>query len=100
MIRTRFLLAAPLVLAACVGTIGSNDRNGKSGDVTGNSIGPDGEVRCVTPAIGPSPLRRITRAEYDNSVRDLLGDTTQPAKHFAVDTEAGLFDNVAKQQTV
>ena len=32
--------------------------------------------------VGPSPLRRISRVEYDNMVRDLLGDTTQPANDF------------------
>ncbi len=29
-----------------------------------------------------SPMRRISRAEYDNMVRDLLGDTTRPARAF------------------
>jgi hypothetical protein len=29
-----------------------------------------------------SPLRRISRVEYDNMVRDLLSDTTQPATGF------------------
>ena len=29
-----------------------------------------------------SPLRRISRVEYNNMVRDLLGDTTQPANGF------------------
>jgi hypothetical protein len=58
------------------------------------------ELRCETPAVGPSPLRRLTHAEYDNSVRDLLGDTTRPAHAFARDTEIGLFDNTASAQTV
>lgn len=34
------------------------------------------------PTVGPSPLRRISRIEYNNMVRDLLGDTTQPASQF------------------
>jgi hypothetical protein len=55
---------------------------------------------CTTPAVGPSPLRRLTRAEYNNSVADLLGDTTKPASQFAADTQVGLFDNTAKVQTV
>ena len=29
---------------------------------------------------GPSPMRRMTRVEYDHAVRDLLGDT--PGPHF------------------
>jgi hypothetical protein len=31
------------------------------------------------PTVDWSPMRRISRVEYDNMVRDLLGDTTQPA---------------------
>jgi hypothetical protein len=51
-------------------------------------------------AVGTSPLRRLTRSEYDNSVADLLGDTTQPARGFVADTQVGLFDNTASTQTV
>jgi hypothetical protein len=54
----------------------------------------------VTPAVGPSPLRRLTHIEYDNAVADLLGDTTHPAREFAEDTEVGIFDNTAAAQTV
>jgi hypothetical protein len=55
---------------------------------------------CVTKAVGPSPLRRLTHTEYDNAVHDLLGDTTQPGLAFAADTQVGLFDNTASAQTV
>lgn len=34
------------------------------------------------PTVDWSPIRRISRVEYNNMVRDLLGDTTQPAKAF------------------
>ena len=34
------------------------------------------------PTVAWSPLRRISRVEYDNMVRDLLGDTTMPAQSF------------------
>ena len=61
-------------------------------------VGPD--VICVTPAVGPSPMRRLTHLEYDNSVRDLLGDTTAPGTRFAPDARAGLFDTAVKTQTV
>jgi hypothetical protein len=57
-------------------------------------------LQCNVPAVGPSPLRRVTHAEYDNSVADLLGDTTRPARQFAIDTAVGLFDNTAAEQTV
>jgi len=42
----------------------------------------------------------LTHEEYDNSVRDLLGDTTAPGKDFPTDTLVGLFDNTATTQTV
>jgi hypothetical protein len=45
---------------------------------------------------GRVSLRRLNRAEYDNTVRDLLGDTTRPARDFPMDdiSSAG-FDNDA-----
>jgi Protein of unknown function (DUF1592)/Protein of unknown function (DUF1588)/Protein of unknown function (DUF1595)/Protein of unknown function (DUF1587)/Protein of unknown function (DUF1585) len=55
---------------------------------------------CTNPTVGQSPLRRLTHEEYDNSVRDLLGDATGPAKDFVTDTQVGLFDNTATTQTV
>ena len=35
---------------------------------------------------GASPLRRLTNTEYDNTVADLLGDTTAPATTFPGET--------------
>jgi hypothetical protein len=34
------------------------------------------------------PLRRLTRREYNNTVRDLLGDTSNPADSFPPDSDA------------
>jgi hypothetical protein len=82
------------------GTPGAAGTSGANG---GNQLpGAPGAqpLRCVTPAVGPSPLRRLTHTEYDNSVADLLGDTTHPASQFAPDTQVGLFDNTAQAQTV
>jgi hypothetical protein len=36
-----------------------------------------------------SPLRRISRVEYNNMVRDLLGDTTAPATSFVAESPLG-----------
>ncbi len=61
------------------------DDDGDSGD-----DGPD--ASCETPQVGATPLRRLTRVEYDNTVRDLLGDTTRPAHAgFSPDEESGGF---------
>jgi hypothetical protein len=50
---------------------------------------------CLTVDPGPSPIRRMTRFEYNNTVRDLLGDTTSPAADFGAEEEALGFNNNA-----
>jgi hypothetical protein len=45
-------------------------------------------------------MRRLTHLEYDNAVRDLLKDTSHPAREFASDTQIGLFNNSVSVQTV
>jgi hypothetical protein len=47
-------------------------------------------------SVGPSPLRRLTRAEYDRAVRDLLGDPTAPASRFAPDEESAGYASNAR----
>jgi len=64
---------------------------------------PEVSDRCASPAAirpGRSPLRRITRFEYNNIVRDLLGDTTQPAKAFPSEEIGNGFGNDADAQSV
>ena len=39
-------------------------------------------------AAGPMPLRRLTQREYNNTIRDLLGDTSKPADSFPPDQES------------
>ncbi|WP_242515125.1 DUF1592 domain-containing protein [Sorangium cellulosum] len=61
------------------GAGGDSSAAGPGGPGDPSSGGPsqaacdDGEVHP-----GRAPLRRLTRFEYNNTVRDLLGDTTQP----------------------
>ncbi|MFV8751745.1 DUF1592 domain-containing protein [Nannocystaceae bacterium ST9] len=50
---------------------------------------------CATLDPGPAPIRRLTRVEYDNTVYQLLGDSSHPADAFPPDEEAGGFDNQA-----
>ncbi|QSQ28517.1 DUF1592 domain-containing protein [Pyxidicoccus parkwayensis] len=45
--------------------------------------------------VGRITLHRLNRAEYDATVRDLLGDTTQPARDFPADDHGYGFDNNA-----
>ncbi len=60
---------------------------------------PDTPAACV-PAPGPSPLRRLTHREYDNTLRDLLGDTTSPSRTFPAEEEPNGFTNNAATQTL
>src|SRR5215471_15198458 len=95
---TLALPVATLLLSGCSGGIGdqgisgdgtggSGNGNGRpngnggssgSGTGTGGSIG--GPQLCMDQAIhaGRAPLRRLTRFEYNNTVTDLFGDTTNP----------------------
>ncbi len=50
---------------------------------------------CSESDPGPAPIRRLTRVEYNNTVYQLLGDSSRPADAFPPDEEAGGFDNQA-----
>jgi hypothetical protein len=60
-------------------------------------IGPSAQDSSLCgggpPSIGATPLRRLTRFEYNATVRDLLGDTTRPADAFPLDEIRAGFDN-------
>jgi hypothetical protein len=49
---------------------------------------------------GPSPIRRLTRFEYNNTVRDLFGDTTQPANQLPPEDIGNGFGNDAETLSV
>lgn len=66
-------------------------------------IAPTGPTpeQCAAPRdIGTVTLHRLNRREYNNTVRDLLGDTSKPANDFPVDVSAALFDNNAAGLTL
>ncbi len=44
---------------------------------------------------GPALIRRLTRREYNNTIRDLLGDVSAPANGFTPDEEFMGFNNQA-----
>jgi len=79
------MLAAGLVFtaAACVGSIG--------GDT-------DSSNPCGVPP-GRVGLQRLTRAEYNRTVRDLFGVTSAPADAFPPDSVTHGFDNNAASLT-
>jgi hypothetical protein len=64
---------------------------------------PELPAACRDPAVvhpGRAPLRRLTRFEYSNTVRDLLGDTTSPAGALPAEEAGNGFGNDASAQAV
>lgn len=56
-------------------------------------------LSCDAPAPGAAPLHPLTRFQYDNIVRDLLGDASHPAKAFPPENEVeGYRTNAAANQ--
>lgn len=49
---------------------------------------------------GRTVMRRLNRAQYNNTIRDLVGVDFQPAEKFPEDPPAGGFDNVGEALTV
>ncbi len=112
---TKFLpFAALAVLVAGVGCTGAIGDSGMQPPGTGNPPGgpnnpgggppgagkPGGPGGAVPPggppgtgtadpnSAGPMPLLRLSRREYNNTVRDLLGDTSNQANAFTSDRES------------
>jgi len=87
--RSSWLLGGALILGALVSC-----STGHIGDSPGKPTESSAPT-CVGIVPGKSPIRRMTRFEYNNTVRDLLGDDTQPAANFVPEEEAMGFDNQA-----
>ncbi len=87
--------AAPLEQGDAAGAEG--------GEATGEDSGEDGdsggeeppETQCGEPEVGVQPLRRLTRVQYANSIRDLIGIDTDVAEGFAADERIGAFESNA-----
>jgi hypothetical protein len=65
--------------------------NGGNGNGGGPGPGPGPGGMTVQPGQevpGVAVFHRLTRLEYDNTLRDLLGDTSAPGKGFAGDQES------------
>lgn len=97
-----FLFGVLSASMACNGTVVDNLNgstgpaggmgNGREQPGGGTGSGPGSTGGSTTPAAlngaGPMPLQRLTNEEYDNTVRDLLGDSSRPADQFATDRQA------------
>jgi hypothetical protein len=61
---------------------------------------PDTSSSCDGTAATPASLRLLTRLQYDNTVSDLLGDTTAPARDFPPENVVLGFENNAEAHRV
>ena len=85
---TKFhLLLTAALLASCTGSIGGDGERAIN-DTVAKSL-------CVV----DTPIRRLTRFEYNRTVRDLLGDTSNPADLLPPEEEVAGFNNQAAALT-
>lgn len=98
-LRLHLFLTASLLASAGLGSMGCT---GDIGPVDGTPdplvpppTGTGGTTvsACVPgpPSVGVAPLRRLTRSQYNNTIRDLLGIATNPAATFSQDEKVGPF---------
>ncbi|MDX2050977.1 MAG: DUF1592 domain-containing protein [Polyangiaceae bacterium] len=77
--------------------------SGSGGSVTG-PVGTGGSIvipeNCNSPVAPRAPMRRLSRFEYTNTMRDLVGDTTSPGNDLAAEDLGNGFSNDADTQTV
>jgi hypothetical protein len=90
-------LGALVAAVSCVGAIGDGATGGAGASANADADAAAGAPRaqCAVLSPGPAPLRRLTQSEYNATVRDLLGDSTQPADAFPPDQKIGDFTNTA-----
>jgi hypothetical protein len=82
------------------GASGNNPGGGASGNNpgggAGGASGSAAAAQCNGElAAGPALMRRLSQTEYNNTVRDLLDDTSALADDFVADGKVGLFENNA-----
>ena len=71
----------------------SGDGGSDAGEGGTGSEGDGAPLDCAAPNPGPAPIRRLTRTELDNTLRDLLGDEAALA-HLGLpsDVQVRIFD--------
>jgi hypothetical protein len=80
--------------------MGGTGTGGTTGGTAGGIVcGTGGTPECSGVQNGPAPLRLLTHVQYDNTVEDLLGDTSRPSQRFPAENEVlGYRNNVAANQ--
>ncbi len=103
------LTLAVLSAAACTAEISKSNGNpttpgsgtaGSTGTTTGGAPPIIAVSNCAALPPPRAPLRRLTRIEYNNTMRDLLGDLTSPGNAFPSELSGNGFGNDADSQPV
>jgi hypothetical protein len=91
-------LGLGLLASGCIGSIGDRGEgtHGDGPDGSGPGSDPTGDCAADDAALGPSPLQRLTRTEYDHAIRDLLGIEGHPAAALPEDDRVGPFESNTK----
>jgi hypothetical protein len=102
MLRERVLVptALTLVLAAGCSSGEATPPSAGTAGSAGAGPGPMTVANCPTQPVPRTPLRRLTRFEYQNAVRDLLNVDPSAAKELPADEVTNSFDNNAAVLTV
>ncbi|HEV8550141.1 MAG TPA: DUF1588 domain-containing protein [Polyangiaceae bacterium] len=95
---TSHIPGVPMDMSGSGGSGGSTPMSGAGGMST-SGMGSGGSLSCSSVSPGAAPIRLLTHVQYDNTVADLLGDTTQPSLQFPAENEVvGYRNNVAANQ--
>ncbi|HXK17168.1 MAG TPA: DUF1592 domain-containing protein [Polyangiaceae bacterium] len=83
------------------GAVAASTGGGANGGSNPNA-GAGGGATTAAPATDPGrvTLHRLNRAEYNNTVHDLLGTSLTPADDFPIDDRGSGFDNMADVLTL
>ena len=113
-IKPRAALGLMLTVMGAAACSAGERPGGNLGAVGGSGVGGGGAVggasggvgtagvapTVCTPAVVTAPLRRLTRFEYNNTVRDLARVTDTPADNFPPEDSGSGFGTEAKTQSV
>jgi hypothetical protein len=90
----RGLCGIAALALACVGRVGDGAPTPEPSNAGGGGGSPApgaGGTMVAEPSRPRAPLRRLSREQYNDTVRDLLGDDSRPADAFLVEEVPGRF---------
>ncbi len=95
-----FMLVVAGALAGCIGDIGDSSSPREIPGVPPEPPPPPPPPEACGSGIsvGETPMRRLSREEYDRTVADLLGDTSRPSLGFLPDDGAAVVAQVSVER--